>query len=335
MDTFVDVASVHSYRMSMHLSREGLIAGPSSGQALQGLLDYIGQLRRERTLGELADEATGEISCVFTCSDLPYQYLPQYFQKLGEDEFPPIENKVRKILLTHSTDMKNNMSSSNPCCPSRLQILLKCDQLRHDERWILEPLKAVEMLQSKPVSVPGKADANVSLTSLDSDATANQKASTVVPTIWSTFRACLGGLVGRVSPNSVLRQPKCCTTHLVSADVSTPFVIDLRSKATFRTHHFPGSLNLPLDGLTPELANGDLFRDADAVFMVWNAMQSLFSRSHMSKMLAGAKRSRRPVLVLCYDGDACRLGSAILRNQGVEAFTIKKGFEGLRDVMGS
>lgn len=97
LDTFVDVASVDSYRMSMHLSREGLICGPSSGQALQGVLDYIGQLKKVGGLAQLSDEITGEVSCVFTMSDLPYQYLAQYFQKLGEEEFPPIQNKVRII----------------------------------------------------------------------------------------------------------------------------------------------------------------------------------------------------------------------------------------------
>ena len=94
MDTSVDVASVDSYRMSMLLSREGLICGPSSGQALQGTLDYIGKLKEVGALAQLADPTTGEVSCVFTMSDLPYQYLPQYFKKLGEGEFPDIQNKV-------------------------------------------------------------------------------------------------------------------------------------------------------------------------------------------------------------------------------------------------
>lgn len=84
-----------SYRMSMQLSREGLIAGPSSGEALHGLLRYIAQVKEAGQLEQLADETTGEISCVFTCSDLPYQYLPGYFERLGADEFPRIENEVR------------------------------------------------------------------------------------------------------------------------------------------------------------------------------------------------------------------------------------------------
>lgn len=111
MDATVDVASVDSYRMSMLLSREGLICGPSSGQALQGILDYVGQLKKVGGLAQLADATTGEVSCVFTLSDLPYQYLPQYFEKLGEDEFPEIQNKVRLIVTTMGGDERELMTT--------------------------------------------------------------------------------------------------------------------------------------------------------------------------------------------------------------------------------
>jgi cysteine synthase len=81
--------------MSMQLSREGIIAGPSSGEALHGLLNYLRKLKDAERLQELADLLTGEISCVVICCDLPYQYMDGYCQKLGENEFPPIRNQVR------------------------------------------------------------------------------------------------------------------------------------------------------------------------------------------------------------------------------------------------
>jgi hypothetical protein len=99
--------------MSMHLSREGLIAGPSSGEALKGLLDYIGEQKKLGTLARHADETTGEISCVFTSSDLPYHYLPQYFQKLGADEFPSIQNQVWLHRLPHLVSTNISRSFSN------------------------------------------------------------------------------------------------------------------------------------------------------------------------------------------------------------------------------
>lgn len=85
--------------MSMRLSREGLISGPSSGEALHGLLEYIGKLKAEGKLVNQMNPETGELSCVFTCSDLPYQYLDDYFNKLSESEFPPIRNEVSHLLL--------------------------------------------------------------------------------------------------------------------------------------------------------------------------------------------------------------------------------------------
>lgn len=94
VDTFEAVASVDSYDMSMQLSREGIIAGPSSGQALRGLLKYLQRAKDAGKLQELANPLNGEISCVFICCDLPYQYMDGYFQKLGEEKFPPIYNKV-------------------------------------------------------------------------------------------------------------------------------------------------------------------------------------------------------------------------------------------------
>jgi cysteine synthase len=94
IDARVEVSSASSYRMSMRLSREGLICGPSSGEALQGLLQYLAELKNAKKLQELRDDTTGEILAVFTCSDLPYQYLAGYFEKLSAEEFPSIENEV-------------------------------------------------------------------------------------------------------------------------------------------------------------------------------------------------------------------------------------------------
>lgn len=99
VDSCVEVSSANAYRVSMQLSREGLICGPSSGEALQGLLQYLTEMKGSGKLAELEDESTDEISCVFTCSDLPYQYLSTYFEKLGADEFPPIENEVCMLSL--------------------------------------------------------------------------------------------------------------------------------------------------------------------------------------------------------------------------------------------
>ncbi|VUC23400.1 unnamed protein product [Clonostachys rosea] len=93
-DAVREVGSIEAYRLSMLLSREGLICGPSSGMALQGLLDFLEDEKASGRLQSFADADTGEVSCVFLCCDLPYQYMDKYFEKLTADaDFHPIENK--------------------------------------------------------------------------------------------------------------------------------------------------------------------------------------------------------------------------------------------------
>jgi hypothetical protein len=36
----------------------------------------------------------GLINCVFIACDLPYQYIDEYFDKVGEEAFHPIKNQV-------------------------------------------------------------------------------------------------------------------------------------------------------------------------------------------------------------------------------------------------
>ncbi|KAF2257922.1 tryptophan synthase beta subunit-like PLP-dependent enzyme [Lojkania enalia] len=128
IDVFETVKSKDSYEMSMRLSREGIICGPSSGEALVGLLNFLQSKKNAGKLHELANKDTGEISCVFIACDNPVQYLDGYFSKLEESKFPPILN----------------------------HILLQCDQDKYDERWELTPegtLLAQKLGASDPLRV--------------------------------------------------------------------------------------------------------------------------------------------------------------------------------------
>jgi hypothetical protein len=58
-----------------------------------GLYNFLQKRKDAGTLKDLAQD-DGEIHCVFVCCDLPYQYLDDYFVKLGEDYFHPIQNSV-------------------------------------------------------------------------------------------------------------------------------------------------------------------------------------------------------------------------------------------------
>ena len=102
-----EVGSFDSYRLSLALTREGLICGPSSGFNLQGLHQFLRKRQEQGTLQDLAEQ-DGQIHCVFICCDLPYQYLDDYFSKLGQDHFSPIVNDVGWAFL--SSQISSNES---------------------------------------------------------------------------------------------------------------------------------------------------------------------------------------------------------------------------------
>ncbi|TID07190.1 Cysteine synthase [Colletotrichum higginsianum] len=295
VDSRIEVSSVDSYRMSMRLSREGLIAGPSSGEALYGLLEYISNLEKAEGLDQLRDETTGDISCVFTCSDLPYQYLPVYFQKLGAEEFPRIEN----------------------------EILLQCDQNRHDERWVLDARKAATILfgtgelgsRQKAVSKTASKDCDLGKLS------PAQKPST--SRSWISY---LLHLLFSQTPHS---ESDCCPSHFRGSVLPSVLVLDLRSQADFEALHLPGSHSVPLEGLTSSLADGDLFGDAKSVHMVWTQIQKRFDEPRVARRLLSARDNHHTVMLVCYNGDASKLASSTLRAKDYEAFSVEGGIEAL------
>lgn len=100
VDQVEEVGSRESYSLSLDLTRNGLVCGPSSGLNLQGLYQLVGKRKAQGTLAELAGP-DGEVHCVFLCCDLPYQYVNEYFDKLGEAYFAPVNNKVRRGAVSH------------------------------------------------------------------------------------------------------------------------------------------------------------------------------------------------------------------------------------------
>lgn len=92
-DVLEEVGAKDSYSLSLDLSRQGIVCGPSSGITLKGLFQRIEKMKQEGTLSKLSGP-NGEINCVFMCSDLPYQYLNEYFDQLGPEKFRPLRNEV-------------------------------------------------------------------------------------------------------------------------------------------------------------------------------------------------------------------------------------------------
>ncbi|NCB49246.1 MAG: pyridoxal-phosphate dependent enzyme [Alphaproteobacteria bacterium] len=98
-DDIVACSSKQAYQKSMELCRQGLLAGPSSGLNLYGLLTYLKRMKVSEKLEALRNEK-GEINCVFLGCDLPFLYLDEYFKTLPRKMFPRIlhEEKLRTPL---------------------------------------------------------------------------------------------------------------------------------------------------------------------------------------------------------------------------------------------
>ena len=131
-----EVGSHDSFSLSLSLCREGLVCGPSSGFNLKGLYQFIDKRKADGSLAELAGE-DGEIHCVFLCCDLPYQYINEYFDKLGAEHFPTIHNEH----------------------------LTKVDLHRYDDSWEKEPAEALGLFFTQDDQILASAVHMVPITS--------------------------------------------------------------------------------------------------------------------------------------------------------------------------
>ncbi|PYH98953.1 tryptophan synthase beta subunit-like PLP-dependent enzyme [Aspergillus ellipticus CBS 707.79] len=240
VDAIEEVTSLDSFSLSLDLCREGIVCGPSSGFSLTGLFQMLEKRRHAGTLSQLAgpDES---IHCVFLCCDLPYQYIGEYFEKLGPEKFPPIRNER----------------------------LTRVDHYRYDESWERSPVVLFTHFYELPRSLSPSLVRDLTL------------------------------------------RPLCC-------------VLDLRTAADSAAWHLPGSVNLPLQSLDAHTPNP--FSDAEVLESQWLELDALFSRARAVDQLEA-----RHVLVLCYHGDTARMATSVLRAQGIEADSIRGGFQALRE----
>ncbi|KAL6722371.1 hypothetical protein ACLMJK_001478 [Lecanora helva] len=105
-------SSVDSYRLSMQLSREGLVAGPSTGMTLKGLFRWLEKTKDAGELDAHREPESGQVNCVFICCDLPQQYMQGYFARLSADDFRPIQNEELLAFDTDKYDLKWELSAT-------------------------------------------------------------------------------------------------------------------------------------------------------------------------------------------------------------------------------
>lgn len=145
----------------------------------------------------------------------------------------------------------------------------------------------------------------------------------------NVFGSLLPRLRGLFFEDQGLLASACCLGHPRAQTPSSILVLDLRGTADFKARHLPGSHSAPVTGLTPELAGGDLFGDASAVHLIWTQVQKTLAQKRVSKLLENARASPQAVVLVCYHGDAARLGCSTLRSQNIEAFSVEGGFDPL------
>ena len=84
MDHQVEAGTKESFKRSLQLCRAGLMAGPSSGFALAGLLKFLDSQRGQL---DALRNANGEVVASFICTDTPLPYLDKYSTHLDPSDF--------------------------------------------------------------------------------------------------------------------------------------------------------------------------------------------------------------------------------------------------------
>ena len=82
----VEIGTKESYKKSLLLCRLGLMAGPSSGFALAGLLKFLEEQKNRAGLEKLRNK-DGDVVAVFICPDTPFPYLDKYSTHLDASDF--------------------------------------------------------------------------------------------------------------------------------------------------------------------------------------------------------------------------------------------------------
>jgi len=84
LDARIETDTKESFKKSLELCQLGIMAGPSSGFALSGLLKFLEE--QKNNFNELKNE-DGKVISVFICPDTPLPYLDKYSTHLDPSDF--------------------------------------------------------------------------------------------------------------------------------------------------------------------------------------------------------------------------------------------------------
>jgi len=89
VDGMLEVGTEDAYRTSLNLVRSGLLVGPSSGENVFGLLEYLMQVKMAGGLDVLRGP-DGFVNAVTVACDTYIPYIDEYFKVLPASMFPPV-----------------------------------------------------------------------------------------------------------------------------------------------------------------------------------------------------------------------------------------------------
>ncbi|EKM52151.1 uncharacterized protein PHACADRAFT_187478 [Phanerochaete carnosa HHB-10118-sp] len=144
------VGSKESYTRSMELCREGLLVGPSSGLAYQGVLQYLEKTRKAGGLDSLRN-SDGSITCAFICCDQPFIYLNDYFDKLPASLFPQVhkEHLLEVDTYPYGVDWKLSLADARAI----LQPVAKVCPCPHDRNGSSDKKKLNDVADHSSVAI--------------------------------------------------------------------------------------------------------------------------------------------------------------------------------------
>lgn len=103
-------------------------------------------------------------------------------------------------------------------------------------------------------------------------------------------------------------------------------LIDLRTTADFALWHLPDAVNLPLLSLSS--ATPSPFSDASTLERQWRELETLFQHQALEGgSIPTPSLSSKRVFLICYDGDTVRVAASVLRAKGIEANSVRGGFQ--------
>ena len=110
--------------------------------------------------------------------------------------------------------------------------------------------------------------------------------------------------------------------------VSDVTVIDMRSSQDFVNGHLPSANNMPLATLTAKTPSP--FEDVKVLQTQWRTLKAMCDEKGKLGHITSTTTSGSFVM-LCYNGETSRLATAVMRAQGLTAYSVKGGMTAIRD----